>query len=301
MLGDIKNQIYPLSLAPILAERPWGVKQRSIFFPDDQKANWGEIFLAIRDFGLTSRVTSGPLTGKPIHQIGQIWGREFLDPPGPAGWPLPFTVWLERTGEKPGPIRAKSGLEFWRILAAEPDSWIGAGEDPQEPAWPLRLKRRLVEPGDNFILPAGLPQAQGPGITAIKAGLAKIGDKTLSDWERQPDAWDYQSTPGFEIELSSEPLIYSRPPREAEGLTLLGQGPGIEANLLVTAFATFKGGRFSIVCPLKGQGRLNSSGAFPNLRLRPGAAAVIPMGLGPYSIVSNSSLSALVLTVPQND
>ncbi|MDR2422216.1 MAG: hypothetical protein LBE01_02420 [Deltaproteobacteria bacterium] len=299
MLGEIKNQIHPLSLVPIMAEKPWGSRQSSIFYPSDSQANWGEIFLAIRDFGLTSRVAHGPLADKPIHQISQNWGREFIDPPSPAGWPIPWTIWLERTGDKPGPVRAKSGPEFWRVLAADPDSWIGAGASPAEADWPQRLRRRLVEPGESFIFPAGLPQAQGPGITAIKVGLVKTGLKTLYDWKRRPDAWDYEPAPGFEVEITDSPLIALKEPPHEEGLALLGQGPGLEASVLTTSFHSFKGGRFSIVCPIKGQGRLNSTGAFPTLRLRPGAATIVPFGLGPYSIVSNTSLAALIFTVPK--
>ncbi|MDR0548196.1 MAG: hypothetical protein LBI10_02105 [Deltaproteobacteria bacterium] len=299
MLGDIKNDIYPLPLTPILAEKPWGQKQASPFFSEPIEANWGEVFLAIRDFGLTSRVANGPLADKPIHQIGQTWGRELIDPPGSANWPLPLTVWLERTGDKPGPIRVKSGPEFWRVLWAEPDSWIGAGENPDFAAWPQRLRRIVVDADDTFIVPGGLAQAQGPGLTIFKVSLSKINVETLYDWERPPDVWDYQSG-GQPIPRDGEPLIVLRPPLSSEGLNLLAQLPSFEASLLEGAFQSFNGGRFAILCPIKGRGRLNSSGAFSSQRLTPGKAILIPAGLGPYSIVSPNALTAVILTIPKN-
>ncbi|MDR2140899.1 MAG: hypothetical protein LBR11_03790 [Deltaproteobacteria bacterium] len=296
MLGELKNQIHPLSLSPIMAEKPWGPRQPSKFYPADAQAAWGEIFLAIRDFGLTSRVASGPLADQPIHKIAQNWGRELIEPPGSAGWPIPLTVWLERTGDQPGPVRVKSGPEFWRILEATPESWIGAGEDPNQSDWPQRLQLSLAEPGDNLIFPAGLPQAQGPGLTVIKAGLSGISLETLYDWGRRPDIWDYQNAPGVQVRRSNEPLLALGPDQGTEGLTTLGQMAGLEISLLRSTFQTLKGGRFAIICPISGQGRLNSSGVFPTNRLRLGGATLVPSGLGPYSIVSNSSLTALIFT-----
>jgi hypothetical protein len=41
---------------------------------------------------------------KPFHRAGQEWERALVHPPGEAGWLLPFTVWLERTGDQPGPV-----------------------------------------------------------------------------------------------------------------------------------------------------------------------------------------------------
>jgi hypothetical protein len=58
-----------------------------------------------------------------------------------------------------------------------------------------------------------------------------------------------------------------------------------------------KGGRFGIICPIKGQGRINAGGPAPALKIRPGRAVLISAG-GPFSIVSRSSLSALILSVP---
>ncbi|MDR1872445.1 MAG: hypothetical protein LBS60_11105 [Deltaproteobacteria bacterium] len=294
MLGELKSQIYPLSLTPILAEKPWGARRISIYHDPGSKAAWGEIFLAIKDFGLTSRVASGPLVGQGVHQVGRNWGAEFMDPPRPTGSPLPWTIWLERTGDKPGPVRVKTGPEFWYVLEAEPSSWIGAGLDPKQSQWPQRLARRVAEPSDAFIFPAGSPQAQGPGLTIIKAGLAKIDLATLYDWERQPDVWDYQPTPGLVIDLTTEPLTVLEPPDPTSELAVLGQLKGLEVKLLRSTFQSFKGGQFAIICPIKGQGRINSSGATPTLRLRPGGATIIPAGLGPHSIVSNSSLTALI-------
>ncbi|MDR1576939.1 MAG: hypothetical protein LBT86_01740 [Deltaproteobacteria bacterium] len=300
MLGELKTQIYPLTLTAIMAEKIWGRRQASPFYEADPQAVWGEIFLAIKDFGLTSLVANGPLSGKPIHQIGQAWGQELINPPGTIKWPLPLTVWLERTGDKPGPIRVKSGPEFWRVLTTGPESWIGAGEDPNQPTWPQRLRRRLVDPGENYLFPAGLPQSMGPGLTVLKAGLSKIGLETLYDWERRQDIWDYQSDPGYQIPINDEPLAILEPSPSGEGLYPLLQGPKFEVHQLTTTFQNFSGGRFSIICPISGQGRLISSGLYPNLRLRLGSATLIPAGLGSHTIISNSCLTALLFT-PSKD
>ncbi|MDR1395565.1 MAG: hypothetical protein LBK52_05300, partial [Deltaproteobacteria bacterium] len=204
MLAELKNQIYPLGLVPMVSETPWGRRQSSVFAENNSQALWGEIFLAIRDFGLTSKIANGPLAGQPIHRVGQEWERALVNPPGEAGWPLPFTVWLERTGDQPGPVRVKSGPEFWYVLEGDHDSWLGAGLDPAQTQWPQKLKRFLAEPGEACLCPAGVPQAQGPGLTIFKAGLSKIGLETLWNWERRPDAWDYQSAPGYKVPLSQE-------------------------------------------------------------------------------------------------
>ncbi|MDR1084191.1 MAG: hypothetical protein LBP22_04860 [Deltaproteobacteria bacterium] len=301
MLGELKNQIYPLSLTPIMSERPWGQRKPSAYYESDSQANWGEIFLAVRDYGLTSRIATGPLSGQPIHKIGQTWGRELADPPGAVGWPIPFTVWLERTGDGPSPVRVKSGPEFWLVLESDPDSWLGAGLEANQNSWPQKLSRRLTEPGEVLIMPAGLPHAQGPAMTVLKACPVKIGLETLYNWDRRPDAWDYQSPPGYQVPQTSEPPVFFNPLSKTDGYNLLAQGPGITVHLLNTTFQAFKGGRFSIICPIKGQGRLNSSGAFPTIRLRPGGATLIPSGLGPHSIVSNSSLSAVMFSGPNHN
>jgi mannose-6-phosphate isomerase class I len=289
------TEIAPLALEPLVTERSWGATGHSSFNgpAKAQGLKWGEIWLATEDFGLSSKVSSGPFEGNHLKFFRERWGAGFT---GQISTEikrvLNFSLRIERTGAEPGPVRVFSGEEFWYVLEAGLDSWLGLGTTSDEGPWPSRLNKVSVESGDRFLLPKGFVRAQGPNLTILKALVADSIVQTLYDWDRKPDVWGF-TPPPIDIDIENSALLPLKTICEGRN-RLFYQGPFYSVKLINTDFVSDKGKKFSILCPVKGRGRIQVSGHPDNIRLNPGQAVVLPAGLGRYSIQSGTIISYLL-------
>jgi hypothetical protein len=295
VIHETATEIAPLSLAPIVAVRSWGATGHSSFNVPAKcdGVKWGEIWLATEDFGLNNAVTSGPFAGNFLPFFKERWGVGFTGLLSPQlKHVLSLSLRIERTGPQPGPVRVFSGDEFWYVLEAGVDSWLSFGTTSDDGPWPDRLNKISPEPGDRFLLPKGLIRAQGPNLTILKALTANSLVQTLYDWDRKPEVWGFTPPPkDIEIE-KTEPLPLKT---VCEGRNrILYEGPAFSVKLINTNFVSEKGEKLSLICPIKGRGRIQVSGQNDNLRLHPGQAVVLPAGLGRYSIESGTIISYLL-------
>ncbi|MDR2442686.1 MAG: hypothetical protein LBE31_04105 [Deltaproteobacteria bacterium] len=288
-------KLAPLPLAPIVAEKTWGTIAHTSFNTPSQAENqkWGEIWLACEDFGLNTVVASGPYQGHIMGWFKANWGIGLTghrqNPNAPS---LSISLRLERTGAEPGPVRVLSNDELWYVLEAGTQSYVAAGTTSSEGSWPERLKKNSVEPGDRFLMPPGLVRAQGPNMTVLKVLPTGSLVATLYDWDRPPDLWDF-TPPPRDIPIRGTAPVALKTVCEGRDRVLY-QGPLYDLTLVNTSFSSGKGEKLSIICPIKGRGRVLSSGSNENYRLHPGQAVVLPAGLSRYSVESGTLISYLL-------
>ncbi|MDR2366526.1 MAG: hypothetical protein LBF58_00180 [Deltaproteobacteria bacterium] len=295
--GAIITDVAPLPLAPIVTDKPWGSACHSAYnVPSKAEGlHWGVIWLATEDFGLVSKIASGPQAGQTLAQVKARWGPALTGPVDPAEGKkkqaLGASFRLERTGEEPGPVRALGADEFWYVMEAGPDSWLGAVTSPGEGPWPKRLKKIPLESGDRFLMPQGLAHCQGPSATVLKALPSNSFVDTVYDWDRAPDPWDFSPPPRpVPVVHTDLPYLYT----VCSGRDrILYQGPRYTVTLVNTDFFTASGERMSLVCPVRGRGNVETSGVKETVRLHPGQATLIPAGIVRYSIKSSTIISYL--------
>jgi mannose-6-phosphate isomerase-like protein (cupin superfamily) len=296
--GAIITNVVPLPLAPVVADKPWGSVNHTSFNvpPKAEGLRWGVIWLACEDPGLTTKVASGPRGGLSLAATKAEWGHVLTGPEETKDLKntraLSDSFRLERTGEEPGPVRVLGGDEFWYVLEAGPDAWLGAVTVPGEDTWIKKLKKMTIEVGDRFLIPQGLAHCQGPSSTILKVLPPDAQIETVHDWGRPPDPWDFPQ-PDQPI-----PLVHTDPPYLPTVCCgrdmILYQRPRYTATLVNTNFFTAAGERMSLICPAKGRGHIETSGILETVRLHPGQAVVIPAGIGRYSIKSSTIISYLL-------
>ncbi|MDR0355607.1 MAG: hypothetical protein LBJ64_07705 [Deltaproteobacteria bacterium] len=287
--------ISPLPLTPLVAAKPWGDACRTAFNVPARAEGlkWGEIWLASEDFGVNTKVASGPQAGKSIAGLKASWGRGLTGrKDSEARQALPASFRLERTGPEPGPVRVMSGDEFWYVLEAGPDAWLGLGLKAKTGLWSTRFEKIIAEPGDSYLVPAGVVRVQGPSTTVLKALRSGSLVQTLHDWDRPTDLEDF-TPPPTPVPVSDVPVQTLKTDLEDDARRLF-QGDSYGAALVDTNFFSSTGQKMSLICPAKGQGRLKTSGFDESVWLRPGQAVILPAGLGRYSIESTTGVSYIL-------
>ena len=282
----IQAKLAPVALAPIAIERPWGAVARASwnFAAKADALKWGEIWLACEDFGLETKVASGPYEGRVPAWLKANWGLALTGHRADADAPaLTVSVRIERTGNEPGPARIMDGEEFWYVLEAGAESWVGScGPGPL----PKSLVKTPVELGDGFAAPAGLVRCQGPKLTILKVLPTGSLIQTVHDWNRPPDLWGF-TPPPKKLEAKDGELQPIKPVA-ARRDGVLHQGDLYEAALVKTSFTTGKGDGLSLICPVKGRGRVQSAGSKETLRLNPGQCVLVPAAQSRWSVESGT-------------
>jgi mannose-6-phosphate isomerase-like protein (cupin superfamily) len=296
--GALTTNITPLPLAPIVATKDWGTVCHTSFNVPSKAEGlcWGEIWLASEDFGLVNKVASGPCSGFSLTSVKAHWGevltgqKDLKEAKNKNSLNVSFRI--ERTGDKPGPVRVLSGDEFWYVLEAGADSWRGADTSSEEGTWTQRLKKTTLEPGDRFLIPQGLVHCQGPSATILKVLPSHSMVQTIYDWERPPDPWDFiQPTKPLPIVHTDLPYLHTICSGRDR---ILYQGSQYTATLVNTNFFSATGEKMSLICPVKGRGSIETSGVKETVRLHPGQSVIIPAGIGRYSIKSSTIISYLL-------
>jgi mannose-6-phosphate isomerase class I len=290
---ELQSKLCPVALAPIAAEKPWGVVAHASWgFPAQADAlKGGEIWLACDDFGLESKVAGGPHAGRTLGWLLANWERGLVgyraQPDAPA---LTISLRIERTGAVPGPARVLDQEELWFALEAGAESWAAfSGPGP----WPKSLRKTQLEAADALLVPPGLVRCQGPKLTILKAIPTGTLVKTVYDWDRPADPWDFTPPPRDVPAAEGEPEPLKPASSENSRARLLYQGPHYELTLVKTGFATGRGDGLSIICPITGRGRINASGVTETLRLHPGQACLVPAAQSRWSVESGTLLTYL--------
>jgi mannose-6-phosphate isomerase len=199
----------PLRVRPDLRERVWGGTRLTPPGTAPGATPIGEAWLA----GPASIVADGPYAGTTLDELAARSGRTFVgrDARWADRFPLLAKVldpraWLsvqvhpddEQAEQLEGP-GAVGKTEAWYVIEAEPDAAILLGVRPDVAPDAVReairhgglarlLERRLVAPGEAYLVPAGTLHAVGPD--ALLYELQQPSDITYrcDDWGRPPSA-----------------------------------------------------------------------------------------------------------------
>jgi mannose-6-phosphate isomerase class I len=180
-------------------------------------------------------------------------------------------------------------------LEAGPENWSAAGTVDAKGDWPERLRRIVLDPGDRCLMPKGLVRAQGPSMTVLK--VLPLGAKllTVHDWGRRPDPFDFAPPAGGIAPTNA--AVTPRFPENGGHDRILLRAPDFVISAFNADFRTSAGGVLTVLCPIKGSGRIMTSGVKESVRLRPGQAVIIPAGIGRYSLQSGTTISCLAFSL----
>jgi mannose-6-phosphate isomerase len=200
----------PVIFEPIFRPKPWGGRKLESFFkkPLPPAEMIGESWELASLPGAESRVRSGPLAGRTVADLVEMWGRglygraELIN--GRFPWLIKFLDARERLSVQvharphaspPGALQPGVKHEAWYVLAAEPGAELFIGVKPGTRLRDLaraaetgRVAQHLrswpAQAGAAFFLPSGVVHALGAGL--LVAEIQTPGDTTyrLSDWGR---------------------------------------------------------------------------------------------------------------------
>ena len=198
--------VYPLLMTPYFRhgqETPWGGHALREQYGKPAPADGTGESLEISALpGMESRAANGPLVGKGLAEIAELWG-EALTGSRDKTFPLLLKLLDARdflsVQVHPGDDFAlahdgKLGKsEAWYILNAKPGAKIVYGVDTQ--GKPLRdivaagelescLHWAEARPGDVFYLPHGMIHALGPGIQCYEIQQSSDATYRFWDWGR---------------------------------------------------------------------------------------------------------------------
>ena len=201
----------PLAFEPIFIERIWGGRRLESEFHKNlpPQKRIGESWEIVDRSEEQSVVASGPLCGKPLHELWTQHRQEiFRDVPDAPRFPLIIKILdarekLSLQVHPPENVASKLGgepkSEFWYVAATDPDAELFLGF--REPMTRDRFEERLrdgtvidhvsriaVQAGDAVFLPAGRVHAIGAGNLLIE--IQQNSDTTYRafDWNRTDPA-----------------------------------------------------------------------------------------------------------------
>jgi mannose-6-phosphate isomerase len=201
----------PLTFEPIFIERMWGGRrlESELHKKLPPQKRIGESWEIVDRPEAQSVVASGPLCGKPLHELWTQHREEiFADVPDTPRFPLLIKILdaqekLSLQVHPPENVASRLGgepkSEFWYVVAADPDAelFFGFREPFTRDKFEERLRegtvidhvhRIAVQPGDAIFLPAGRAHAIGAGNLLIE--IQQNSDTTYRafDWNRTDPA-----------------------------------------------------------------------------------------------------------------
>lgn len=293
-------ELYPLTLEPVITEKFWGRSGSSSLDSDDSSDFKQGTMLMATDH---SKVLAGPLAGRSLGQLRQLWGSLLVGSlaGGDPDTPVAVELKLKRTGDMALAV-ALTENSLWYVLAADEDSSLNAGfrvdidlaeaasEAEGDPGiWAEFMTEYPVEAGQCLYLPRLSPLLLGSGLT-----VAQIGSPA-----RVSPHWPLAGTGADSFSLSS-----SIP--QPVWLKTVAVGPGqgeffrdtkLTVRLLaVSQFSSVVSqDSATFIWPLFGQGRIRTRGPAPATRLQPGRVVMLPAGLGRYAIGSRGTMGFLLI------
>lgn len=200
----------PVVFEPIYKPKPWGGRTLARLFdkPLPSHDPIGESWELTDLPKNVSRVARGPLAGKPIGELIQMWGQALI---GNAQlvdgrFPLlikfldarePLSVQVHPSGQGRDATAQPRGAKYeaWYVVDAEPDAALfiglrpGVGPDDVRRAARTRgladlLRRRPAKPGQCYYLPSGIPHTLGAGLVVAEVQTPSDITYRLYDWDR---------------------------------------------------------------------------------------------------------------------
>lgn len=200
----------PVVFEPIFKPKPWGGRTLARLFdkplPPDQPI--GESWEVVSLPGNESRVRGGPLAGRTVSELIDMWGRDlyggaelvegrfpllikFLD----ACEHLSVQVHPKPSAENQDDWQPGIKPEAWYVLHAESGAEMFVGFKPDvtpadaaraanTPEMAKLLRPWPVKPGQCYYLPSGTPHALGAGIVVAEVQTPSDITYRLYDWNR---------------------------------------------------------------------------------------------------------------------
>lgn len=198
----------PVIFEPLFKPKPWGGRKLAELFGKALPGAGpiGESWELVSLAGNESRVRRGPLAGRTVSELIEMWG------PGLYGgaelvagrFPLlikfldarqPLSVQVHPKPDAGGSAGAAVKHEAWYVIDAAPGAELfigfkpGVGPNEARAAANTRaiadlLQRRPAKPGQCYYLPSGTPHALGPGIVVAEVQTPSDVTYRLYDWDR---------------------------------------------------------------------------------------------------------------------
>jgi len=202
--------VTPVVFEPIFKAKPWGGRELARLFDKPLPADLpiGESWELADLPGNESRVAHGPLAGKTVGQLVEMWGRDllgdaelidgcfpllikFLD----ARERLSLQVHPHPRGDSSESEQAGVKHEAWYVIDADPGAVLYLGLKPGVGPADVRAaastaalaelhELRPGEPGRCYYLPSGIPHALGAGLVVAEVQTPSDVTYRLYDWER---------------------------------------------------------------------------------------------------------------------
>ncbi len=199
--------LLPVVFEPLLKVKPWGGQQLARLLNRRLPANEriGESWELVSLPGSESRVRNGPLAGRTLTELVQLWGRDLLGAAPLVAGRFPLLIKFldayenlsvqvhpkpEGTGGPPG---AKH--EAWYVIHADPGAKLFIGLKPgvgpadvarvvNGPEMVHLLREWSPQPGQCYYLPSGTLHALGAGLVVAEIQTPSDVTYRAYDWNR---------------------------------------------------------------------------------------------------------------------
>ena len=324
------QEIYPLTFVSLQEPQPWGGVGNSLLqeqYPhkNTNATNVGNYWHIVDDGTRQSVVDSGSLAGRTLRQLVEedpvtlVGSRHQAHQPFPlqlrlagTAQPLPLSVYPLKP---PGVSDTGTNTQMWYILAAEADASVSVGI--QQRYTQQQFLSRIdssnlgelvqefpAEPGDAYFVIPGRIHALGAGVLALIVQCNDTMPLTIREADGSlPDPPLDRQTILESIDFQNRTV--SRIRGESSDITLNRKVPLIthctefivdEIRLIEDMHDRADGTTFHLLTPLDQPVSIScANGAICDVE--PGRTALIPAGLGYYSIRPSAPPARLLRTV----
>jgi mannose-6-phosphate isomerase len=245
----------PIIFDPIFKAKPWGGRELARLFDKPLPADVpiGESWELADLPGNESRVARGPLAGRKLGELVEMWGPSLLGDAELVGGRFPLLIKCLDARERlsiqvhPRQRAEASGLEpagvkheAWYVIDSDPGAALYLGLKPgvrpedvhaagSTSALADLLQAHTGHPGQCYYLPSGLPHALGAGLVVAEVQTPSDVTYRLYDWDRlgldgQPRALHVeQALANMRYDVAAEQIVqppasHTRSGRTAERL-----------------------------------------------------------------------------------
>jgi mannose-6-phosphate isomerase len=200
----------PVIFEPIFKAKPWGGRELARLFDKrlPPEVPIGESWELADLPGDESRVSRGPLAGRKLGKLIEIWGRDLLGDAKLADgrFPLlikfldarePLSIQVHPRPRADASKAEQAGVkhEAWYVVDADPGAVLYLGLKPgvgpadvrAARSSPVLAKLHQLRPGEQercYYLPSGVPHALGAGLVVAEVQTPSDVTYRLYDWDR---------------------------------------------------------------------------------------------------------------------
>lgn len=319
--------LYPLLMQPAFDPRPWGTLELSPIYPNHRfEQKIGEAWLT----GDECKIDNGPLKGKTLAQLSEVYKRELVGHAARDGRRFPLLLKFLFPHEKlsvqvhPDDTQALSvgqpwgKTECWYVAHARPGAQIALGLKPGITVGELersihenRAEQVLnwidVYAGDMIYVAGGTVHTLGPGSIIVETQQQSDTTYRLYDYGRPRELHLKDGIAAVKEKVKSGKVIRPVPTESATKKcrhSPLVQSPYFSVEMFETREPLFLLTRddsnkdsVQILVAIEGCGAIQAAGAEP-VTLTKGDAVVIPACLGDFSVRPQWTLEFLRAYVP---